>query len=213
MQEPARIYIGIGIIALLVTICPSLGVAATADLLQALDEGTIWAEFYGTGDLGVDATIGRNPGGPKFVAIAPGTQFWAQRGGRQGQSTLGWVPVDLSKNAVVHLRIPTACTNISRRAPTPEDEMFPEACPDDRMARLCAVVIPEHDEINVAQLAVWAVANNPSRRALQRQEQYMVDEQITDPEARTAAFEKLLSSAAELLERADLKPSKFRMFR
>jgi len=48
---------------------------------------------------------------------------------------------------------------------------------------------------------------------LQRQEQYMVDEQITQAEARTAAFEKLLSSAAELLERADLKPSNFRMFR
>ncbi len=213
MRGAGRVLLTTAMMGLLVMCFQPVSVAATADLLDALDEGTVWGEFYGTGELGVDATIGRNPGGPKFVSIAPGTQFWAQRGGRQGQSTLGWVPIDLSKNTVVHLRIPTACTNISRRAPTPEDEMFPEPCADDRMARLCTVVLPEHDEISVVQLAVWAIANNPSRRTLQRHERYMVDEQITQAAARTAAFEKLLSSAAKLLERADLKPAKFRMFR
>jgi len=203
----------IGIMALLFACFQPAGVAATAELLEALDTGGIWAEFYGTGELGVDATIGRNPGGPSFVAIAPGTQFWAQAGGRQGQSTLGWVPVDLSTNAVAHLRIPTACTNINRRAPTPDDEMFATACPDDRMARLCAGVVTEQDHIDVVQLAVWAVANNPSRRTLQRHEADMVDEEITNPQAREAAFEKLLASTAKLLQRADLDPGAFRMFR
>lgn len=207
-----------GLLEIAVTLLLLAGVCAgtsaeTADLIAALDEGTIWAEFHGTGEFGVDATIGRNAGGPSFVTVPPGTQFWAQSSGRQGQSTLGWVPIDLSRKAVVSLRIPTACTNIGRRAPTPDDELFPEPCPDDRMARLCAVLSPRHDDLNAMQLAVWAVANNPSLRTIRRHEEDLVAEEVTDPELRRQELQKLLDTAATLLEKADLRPAKFRMFR
>lgn len=205
------LHIGVMLISLAGVGAPTF--AETADLLTALHEGSIWAEFHGTGELGVDATIGRNTGGPNFVAIPPGTQFWAQASGRQGQTTLGWVPIDLSRNAVASLRIPTACTNINRRAPTPDDQLFPEPCPDDRMARLCGVGDPARDDLNAIQLAVWAVANNPSLRTIGRHEDDLVPAEVTEPELRRRELQKLLDTAAALLEKADLRPTSFRMFR
>jgi hypothetical protein len=187
--------------------------AATTDLLQALQEGTISAEFRGTGDLGVDAVIGRNPGGPGFVTISPGTQFWAQTPRRQGMTTLGWVPVDLSSQSVVQLRIPTACTNINLRAPDAEDEMFPAPPPDLRLATLAGLVQPDEDNIHAVQLAVWAVANNAPRHAVLRQVEYMLDTDFVDDDARQAAFDALVPTAAALLHRASLEPTAYRLFR
>ena len=187
--------------------------AATIDLLQALDEGTVWAEFRGTGEISVDAVIGRNPGGPSFVTIAPGTQFWAQAPRRQGMTTLGWVPIDLSRQSVASLRIPTACTNINLRAPTADDEMVPTPPPNARLARLCGVVSPAEDGIHAMQVAVWAVANNPPRHAIERQAIHMLDSEATDDSARQALFDAILSDAAALLTRAGIDPKTYRMYR
>jgi hypothetical protein len=201
-------------VALLLPGMHSRSVAATVDLLQTLDEGTIWAEFYGTGELGVDAVIGRNPGGPNFVTIAPGTQFWAQVPRRQGMTTLGWVPVNLSVQSVARLRIPTACTNINLRAPTADDEMLPTPPPNARLARLCGFVSPAEDDIHAIQVAVWAVANNAPRHAIQRQADYMLDtDETTDPATRQRAFDTIVSGAADLLRRAGIDPASYRTFR
>ncbi len=213
MQQPFRFIISMVMVALLAAWCASISMAATADLLEALEQGTVWAEFRGTGDLGVDATIGRQRGSPDYVTIAPGTQFWAQAGGRQGQTTLGWVPIDLSGQAVVRLRIPTACTNINRPAPTPDDILFPEPCPDERMAVLCGLIQLNQYDLNVVQLAVWAVANNPTSRSIRRQLNEMVSEEVTSVENRREQGARLLDAAAALLERANLDPADFRMFR
>ena len=188
-------------------------IAATADLIDALEEGTVWAEFRGTGDMGVDAVIGRNPGGPSHVVVAPGTQFWAQAGGRQGMSTVGWVPVDLTETAVARLTIPTACTNISRLAPEPRHVMDAVRCPDDRMRVLCSRVNIEKDDPGAVQLAVWAVANDPSLRTLSRHWESIIEVETADNAMLEAEQHRLLDEAWVLLERANLEPEGFRMFR
>ena len=213
MIRMQKIPILVVAVAVLLLGMHSRSVAATVDLLQALDEGTIWAEFYGTGELGVDAVIGRNPGGPSFVTIAPGTQFWAQVPRRQGMTTLGWVPVNLSAQSVARLRIPTACTNINLRAPTADDEMVPTPPPNAQLARLCGVVSPAEDGIHAMQVAVWAVANNPPRHAIERQAIHMLDSEATDDSARQALFDAILSDAAALLTRAGIDPKTYRMYR
>ena len=213
MIRMQKIPILVVAVAVLLLGMHSRSVAATVGLLQALDEGTIWAEFYGTGELGVDAVIGRNPGGPSFVTIAPGTQFWAQVPRRQGMTTLGWVPVNLSAQSVARLRIPTACTNINLRAPTADDEMVPTPPPNAQLARLCGVVSPAEDGIHAMQVAVWAVANNPPRHAIERQAIHMLDSEATDDSARQALFDAILSDAAALLTRAGIDPKTYRMYR
>lgn len=186
--------------------------ASTADLLDALDNNTVAAEFRGTGGAGVEAYLERLPGGPDYVTVSPGTQFWAQRGGLQGQSTLGWVPIRLGPDGVAHVHIPTACTNIDRPAPTADDRLWPEPCPDARMARLCSTLRPDKQPEAAMQLAVWAIANNPSRRQLRSHEADLVGENV-EPANRQAAFEGLLYRAAALMDDAGLRPQRYRMFR
>ena len=201
------------LLALLACGLSAPAISATADLIDALEDGAIWAEFRGTGDMGVDAVIGRNPGGPSHVVVAPGTQFWAQSGGRQGMSTIGWVPIDLTQTAVARLTIPTACTNISRLAPEPRHAMYAVRCPDERMRVLCSRVDLEKDDPGAVQLAVWAIANDPPLRTLSRHWQSIIEAEITDDAVLQSEQRHLLDEAWALLQRANLAPEGFRMFR
>ncbi|MFP3903277.1 MAG: hypothetical protein ACLFWB_03430 [Armatimonadota bacterium] len=187
--------------------------ASTMNLLDALNDGAVRADFRGTGDTGVDAIIERAAGGPDYVTVSPGTQFWAQRGGLQGQTTLGWVPIDVGADGIAHVQIPTACTNINLPAPTPDDAMWPEPAPSGDMMRLCSIIRPENHNPQVAQLAVWAVANDPSRQQLASHERDMITDEEASAAEREEAFDTLLRSAAALLKKAGLQPRKFRMFR
>ncbi len=213
MQSTTRISVAAILAAILLAVLPTSAWCRTADLIDALEDGTIWAEFRGTGDLGVDAVIGRHPGGPSHVVVAPGTQFWAQTGGRQGMSTIGWVPVNLSETAVARLTIPTACTNISRLAPEPRHQLYAVRCPDERMRLLCARVNIERDDPGAVQLAVWAIANDPPLRTLSRHWESIIETEITDDAMLAAEQKRLLEEAWGLLLRADLAPEGFRMFR
>ena len=80
------------------------------------------------------------------------------------------------------------------------------------MARLSATLRPDTDSVAAMQLAVWAITNDPSRRALASHEADMVGEEL-EAEARQEAFETVLRDAAALLRRAELQPREFRMFR
>jgi hypothetical protein len=213
MHTILRLTLVGALISLLVLGISTAGLAATADLIDALEDEAIWAEFRGTGDMGVDAVIGRNPGGPSHVVVSPGTQFWAQAGGRQGMSTVGSVPIDLTENAVVRLTIPTACTNISRLAPEPRHVMYATRCPDERMRILCSRVNREKDDPGAVQLAVWAIANNPSLRTVSRHWDSIIAEDIAEGDPFEAEQERLLDEAWDLLERANMDPADFRMFR
>ena len=178
------------------------------DLLDGLDSGQVWAQFWGGGDTGVNGVIGRGEGGPSGVSIRPSTQFWAQTGGRQGQTSLGRTSVNLSSNTFAQVWIPTACTNINRPAPTEEDVMEPFPCPNMDMETLCSLSELPDAPRPAVQVAVWAIANNPTYTRVRR----YVREAARDSEGRLSV-DSIMTGAARLLEATGLEPSEFRMYR
>lgn len=195
---------------LLVALALLVAVSAWADsveLLRGLEEGRIWAQFWGGGDTGVHGRIGPNAGGPDTVTIEPGTQFWAQTSGRQGQTSLGRSQVGLQGTGFAQVWIPTACTNFNLRAPTEDDVMFAYACPNDDMARLAGLPGLLGYPRPSVQLAVWAIANDPP---LTRLKTYLRDQVSASAGELTQA--QVMEGAVELLSRAGLEPEAFRMF-
>jgi len=180
------------------------------DLLTALKQGKIQATFYGNGDESVRGRIRSNPYGPDQIYVPPGTQFWAQQPGRQGMTTLGYVPIDLSRQPMVYVEIPTACTNLDLVAPTGYDIMVPTACPDARMAALCNEIGRLGPRRQVAQLAVWAIANDPPWENV---EDYAMSYCKGTEEQKAAEALRLRDRAALLLGYAGLDADEFAMFR
>jgi hypothetical protein len=181
------------------------------DLLDALATGQIDATFYGNGDDSVKGRVRRTPFGPEKVFIAPGTQFWAQQDGLQGMTTLGWVPIDLARSHIEYVEIPAACTNYNLPAPTRHDRMNPVCCPEPRMAALAEQVGRMHPPQPVAQIAVWAIANNPTWSEIAG----LVEAEVTadTPEERAEGAEGYRDRAARLMREAGINPRNFRIFR
>lgn len=181
----------------------------SVDLLAAVESGQVWARFWGAGPSAVQGVVERSAYGPSSVTVSPGTQFWAQYRGTQGMTTLGSVRIDLSDRRVAQVQIPTACTNLGLRTPAPVDTMILASCPNRAMARLAAAIDRLGPPHPAAQLAVWAVANDPPRVALAP----FLHEVIGPPRPEAASeLDRLLSAAAMLLEEAGLEPAAFRMF-
>ncbi|MDI9584806.1 MAG: hypothetical protein QM473_11345 [Acidobacteriota bacterium] len=185
---------------------PQLG--PPVDLLEGLERGQIWAQFWGGGDTGVNGVVGRGETGPRGVDISPGTQFWAQTTGRQGQTSLGRTQVDLSSQRYARVWIPTACTNFNLLAPTEEHAMNAFPCPSEDMARLCALPELWGFPRPSIQLAVWAIANDPPPARLRG---YLRDQVRASDNALTEGG--IVSGAATLLANAGLDPVRFAMFR
>lgn len=191
-------------------LCGVVMAAEPMELLAALQQGKIQAEFYGNGDQSVRGRIRPMAFGPDQVLVAPGTQFWAQQPGMQGMTTLGWVPIDLRNRPFVFVEIPTACTNYDRPAPGRWDRMIAYCCPSQRMAALAETVGRVQPSRAVAQLAVWAVANNPEWTEIVG---YAESNAPGDTEeARTANAVAMQQQAAQLVAAAGIDPSGFRMF-
>lgn len=178
------------------------------DLLEGLETGAIWAQFWGGGETGVNGIIGRDVRGPREVTIAPGTQFWAQTPGRQGMTTLGGGGVGLGGRQFMQVWIPTACTNINLRAPTEDDIMFPSPSPNPDMTRLTRSLALDMPPQPIVQVAVWAIANDPPPSRLLG---YLRREARASQGALTV--DGIMHGAAQLLERAGLDPAAYRMFR
>jgi hypothetical protein len=181
--------------------------AQPLDLIAGLNQGVLVAEFRGAGDRAVTGTIGRTGDAPLDVNIAPGTQFWAQAGGRQGQATFGSVPVDLTHTRLAQVTLHTCCTNLGLPDAKPTDLMIPVACPDPRLARLLSLPGIQSQPHMAVQAAVWAVANDATgyriRQALRR-----------EPQVGSSTFAAdMVTAAANLLRQAGLEPTAFRAFR
>jgi hypothetical protein len=177
------------------------------ELLEGLRTGQIQAEFRGGGDTGVWGYIQRGETGPSGVTIAPGTQFWAQAGGRQGQAGIGGGGGGLTDSRYAQIWIPTACTNFNLRAPTEDDVMVASASPSPDMTRLCAVTALARPPQAMVQVAVWAVANDPPR---QRLSSYLRGQAAASEGALTV--QAILEGAAQLLVTAGLDPADYRLF-
>ncbi len=181
------------------------------ELLDALGTGRVDAVFYGNGDQSVRGRIRRSAFGPEQLYVAPGTQFWAQREGLQGMTTLGWVPIDLARGNIAYVDIPAACTNYARPAPTPYDRMNVVCCPEPRMAALAEYVGRVRPPQPVAQIAVWAVANNPEWSEIAGLVEAKAADQTEEERAATVAMWR--QQAAALMQTAGLNVASYRMFR
>jgi len=186
------------------------------ELLDALATGQVDAVFYGNGDQSVRGRLRRGAFGPEQLYVEPGTQFWAQfeetgQQQRQGMTTIGRVPIDLSRRAIAYVEIPTACTNYDLPAPTRYDRMTPVRCPDPRMAALTAQIGRVGAPRPAAQLAVWAIANDPAWDDIVGQAERYAD--ADSDEARAEIVEGYRWQAAHLLWQVGLDPTGLRMFR
>ena len=184
-------------------------VAAPVDLLEGLRDGQLIAQFRGAGDAAVSGTIGGTGTEPLQVRIPSGTQFMAQLPGRQGMSTLGSLNLNIGDGQLVQLSIATACTALGLPEPTPEDVMIPLPCPEARLARVAAVLDRYAVPQPVAQLAVWAISDNPPGQVLQP---YLVEQAPGFDLAAYAQRREIVQQAAGLLQAAGLEVRAFRMF-
>ncbi len=192
---------------------PALAQLGRMDLLTALDLDLVRAEFRGNGESSVVGQLWRGPNGPQQLTVDPGTQFWAQLGGRQGMGTLGQNTIDFGGGRMAQVSIPTACTNIGLPAPTRRDIMVPSACPDPRVARIASMAGTEAVAPAAAQVAIWAVANDPPRRPIESYLKKAVKAlKKADPDTE-ATTESILAEAATLLRRAEVSPDAFQLFK
>lgn len=197
-------------VVIVVVTASSLSYAERVDLLQALEDGQVWVQFRGWGSGAIRGTVGRSPYGPQQLSISPGTQFQAQRRGTQGMMTLGSTSIDLRNRSVAQVVVATVCTNLGRRTPTAADVFVPTRQSNSRLAQVAAAIARRRPPSPAAQLAVWAVTDNPPREEVEPFLRDVVRATRTPPQ-----FEKrrLLQIASELLRAAHLTPSQFRMFR
>ena len=183
--------------------------AVAVNLLEGLRDGRLIAEFHGAGGSSVSGILGNREPGPVMVQIPSGTQFQAQLPGRQGMSTLGSLKVPLQPGQLASVNIPTACTALGLPEPTAEDVMIPRPCPDARLARLAAALDARPVPQAAAQVAVWALSDNPPLMLVQP---YLNDQAPGFDLAAYAARRELVQQAAALLGAAGLEPRQFRMF-
>ena len=108
------------------------------------------------------------------------------------------------------MEIPTACTNYNLPAPTSYHRMVPTCCPDPRMAALSDYIARARPPREVAQLAVWAVANNPGWDEVAGYVETRV--QAAGMQQAEAAVEAYRTGAAELLQAVGFRTNEFRMF-
>lgn len=211
-----------------VLLLAAVAAGAAVDLLTALDSGLIAAQFRGAGGDRVMGTIERLTPQPLEVVIQPGTQFYAQFGGFgggfgpgrggigqrgiQGMSTFGLTPVDLRSKSVAFVRVPTCCTDFGLREPGPDDVLVPGPPREPQIAKVAAVAARERTEHNVAQLAIWAVANNIPKWAARKYVRSLGYSNASKQEVRQRT-EELTKMASGLVERAGLDVNRYRLFK
>lgn len=182
------------------------------DLMDGLNTGALWAEFRGAGDRAVTGTIGRTGDQPLTANIAPGTQFWAQAGGRQGQTTIGAVPVDLSGQRVARITIHTCCTNLGLPEAGDDDVMIPVASPNPSLTRLLSLPGIEAQPHMAVQAAVWAVATDPRGQTIRRA--LRAELPRTSTQAARGEFSSAMVALAQgLVQAAGLDPRQYNLFR
>jgi len=198
------------VVVIAVLVASPLTHAAPVDLLQALADGQVWAQFRGWGQGAIRGTVGRSPSGPQQLSIGPGTQFQAQRQGTQGMMTLGSTSIDLRNRSVAQVVVPAVCTNLGLRTPTAADIFVPARQSNIRLAQVARAIARRHPPHPAAQLAVWAVTDDPLRQDV---EPFLRD--VTRVKRMRPELEKsrLLQIASELLRAARLNPRQFHMFR
>jgi len=205
----------LGVKVILISAIAVLAVASfgqqqtSVDLFTALRSGQISAEFRGAGESAVTGTIRSTDTRLSQLTIPPGTQFQGQIPGRQGMNSVQPQRFGLNPSGETKITIATACTDLGLPSPTLADIMNPMPCPDQRLSRIAGVVSARSVPAEVAQIAVWAIANNPPPGALQVYLGRVVTgvPVVAEPKRR-----ELMGAVANLLTNAGLDPGSFLMF-
>lgn len=181
------------------------------ELLEAMATGRIQAEFYGNGDQSVRGRISRGSAGPQIVQFDAGTQFQPTTPGRQGMGTLGSIEVDLSRQRIAWVEIPTACTDYDLPAPTRMDRMIPGPPLNREMVEVSDTIAYLRPDRPVAQIAVWAVANDPGWAEIV---EWALERSGSDDTEQAAAIaERYRQQAAYVIWEAGINPARYQMFR
>jgi hypothetical protein len=200
------------------------------ELLAGLEAGLLQAEFRGNGDSSVVGRIRAAAGGPTGVTIQPGTQFWAQLGGGQGQlgqgnrglsqlggrqglGALGQTDLKLTPGRLAQITLPAACTNLGLPAPTRHDIMIASRPPDARVAALAARYGEPGISHAACQVAIWAITDNPSRKAINFYLAREVRAAARSTSEAEVSSDSILASAAELLRGTLVQPETLALFR
>jgi len=139
------------------------------------------------------------------------------------RSTRDYRPVGLRPSAVVNWAGHSVSGATARSAgyddpgadscgpagPTAADVLLPVKKPNIRLASVAVAANRLRFPPPVAQLAVWAVANNPPRAGIERYLNEVVAAVQAPPQLEKR---RLLEEAADLVRAAKLKPAEFRMF-
>lgn len=179
------------------------------DLFTGLKTGVLQAEFRGAGDSSVTGTIRSTNPQLTQLYIPGGSQFQGQQPGRQGMNSYQPQRFGLNSTGETKITVRTACTDIFLPAPTASDVMLPMPCPDERLARLASVVDARSAPQEAAQIAVWAIANNPPAAGLR---DYLQRVAPGVPVVADTKKRALMDTAASLLRDAGLDPAAFAMF-
>lgn len=198
------------LLALILAATAAVAQGPPLDLMQGLRSGQLWAQFRGAGDRSVSGVVGNNQPFGQRVSIPSGQQFYAQRPGLQGMMGLGSLQFDLGPQEARPVMLAAVCTALNLPSPTPEDILIPVPCPDPRLASVARVVDLRPVPQPVAQLAAWAISNNPPLFAL---EGYLAETVPGTDYFAALQRREVVVQAAVLLADAGVAPAAFQMFR
>jgi hypothetical protein len=124
--------------------------------------------------------------------------------------TISPMRIDLSRSAAVTVSVPAVCANFHKPEPSASSSFSIQAAPeDDELQRLLAVIERRHPSQVVAQVAVWAVTDDVSRRELDSTYTSSFSPFLPGP---PAASQQDIQRARELLEEAGIDTTRLALY-
>ncbi|MCC7492744.1 MAG: hypothetical protein IT204_10370 [Fimbriimonadaceae bacterium] len=172
---------------------------------EAQQRGLVTARVTGSGLGEVRLSLTRTTNRRLRVIVPAGAYFVCQGGGAQNMVGGRQTTVDLVGSATASLSVPASCANMHLDTPNWSTSFAIRPSPEgSELARLMEVIGREQPSEVVAQVAVWAVTDNPTRAELMST--YVTN--FGGP----AASQADLNAAAQLLRKAGIEPTGKHLF-
>ncbi len=186
--------------------------AIALDLEDLLQAGAVTVTARGSGLGYVLVIVERQHSSPMRIAIPAGTYF-AATGRHQDMVTTKRYVVDLTERASETISVHAACAQFSAAIPDSADGFIiaPHGATPE-LRRLAEVIDARSPSSRAAQVAVWALTDDPSRSELDGRSRSVPVGSIGSF-GQPAADDEDLREARALLEAAGIPPSGRRLFR
>ncbi len=167
--------------------------------------GGAWAQYGGPGAYGGGGAYGGSEGGrrPRFGQGAGG-------GGRQGMFGSTSTTTRLGLANAVRVTIPALCMDLGKPAPTHYDALVLLPPLNPTLIRFAQVLDTQHPAHPAAQVALWALTDDPPIAGAQR---YLLDIIPGTGTALAQQRQELMAAARDVLSAAGLQPTAFSMFK